>query len=121
MEQTSIIFAGTAHREFIEKYFAKCKVKDCWHRALIYTLGLTEDIRNHINEVYDFEDDRIKSKSLHAGWVTGTDARVMRLAFNLFTDGIPEDGNEERYAVSSIFGYMPSRYLCQAIMLRYEC
>lgn len=120
-KKTNVIFAGSAHREFVEKNIAKCKQKDCWHRALIYTLGLTEDIRNHITEVYDFEKDRIISDSLHKGWVTGTDGRVMRLAFNLFTDDIPEDGNEKRYAVSEIFGYIATRYLCQAIMLRFEC
>ena len=121
MEQNKgIIFNGTSHKDFCEKYMAKCKRSDCWHRALIYTLGLTEDIRNHINEVYDFEDDRIKTSSLHAEWVTGTDIRVMRLAFNLFTDNISEEGKEERYAVSAIFGCSLCRYLCQAVMIRYE-
>lgn len=37
-----IIFNGTSHKDFCEKYMAKCKRSDCWHRALIYTLGLTE-------------------------------------------------------------------------------
>lgn len=120
MEQKeAIIFAGAAHKQFYEEYLAHCKSKDCWHKALIYVLGITEDIRNHIDEVYDIADDSIDRDSLKAGWVTGTDARVMRFAFTLFTDYVPED-DYDTYSLWNIFGYVSSRFLCQALMLRFE-
>lgn len=35
--------------------------------------------------------DTINPESLRADWVTGTDRRAMRLAFNLYTGNVPED------------------------------
>ena len=113
----AIIFAGEAHKKFYEEQLQKCRYRDGYHRALIYALGITEDIRNHFKEVYDVENDSIKRGSLHAPWVTGTDARVMRLAFTLYTDYVPDD--DDTYNIPAIFSYGTCRLLCQAIQLRY--
>lgn len=119
-KQTNI-FAGEAHEEFYNAQLAQCRSHDCYHRALIYALGITEDTRRHIAEIYDVKEDRICSGSVHSDWVTGTDARIMRLAFNLFTDNVPEKGKERKYTVGEIFGYSNLlRYFLQAIIIRYE-
>lgn len=120
MEQNKTsIFAGEGHKNFFCEKWPKCKRKDRWHRALIYALGLTENIRNHFKEVYDIEDDIINRDSLKAGWVTGMDARVIRLAFTLFTDYVPEDETKE-YMPWNIFDYGLVPFLIQALALRFE-
>ncbi len=115
-----IIFASEEHKRFFIENLNKVRVKDRWHKALIYALGITDDCRRHFNEIYNLEDDRIISSSLHAGWVTGTDARAMRLAFNLFTDGVPEEGEEKRYTATYLFDNGCVKYFLQAIALRFE-
>ena len=102
-----IIFADKEHEQFYYEQLEKSRNKDCWHKALFYTLGLTEDCRRHFREIFDFEKDQINRKSLRSGWVTGTDARTMRLAFNLFTDYIPE-GEEDLYTLASLLSNNPS-------------
>lgn len=117
-QEKAIIFAGEAHKRFYEMQLANCKKQDRWHKALIYALGLTEDIRNHFDEVYDFEDDSINRDSLESGWVTGMDARAMRLAFMLFTDYVPKD-EAEKYFLCNLLDYDLTVFLWLAIRLRF--
>ncbi|MGN0823732.1 MAG: DUF6075 family protein [Candidatus Coproplasma sp.] len=108
-----LTFASEEHEQFYTEQLAKCN-NDCYHRALIYTLGITEDIRNHINRVFDFATDRINPNAIRQGWVTGTDARVLKLAFNLYNSGNKCD-------VSDAFRFYDdfSEYLLQGIALGY--
>lgn len=120
-ENKGIIFNGTSHKDFYEKYMAKCTYNDCYHRALIYALGISEDIRNHIAQVYDIENDSIKWGVIKSAWVTGSDARVLRLAFNLFNCNVHEKGSLTKYTVSELFDFGSySKYMLFAIALRYE-
>lgn len=118
--QPVIIFSCEEHKRFFIENLNKVRVKDRWHKALIYALGITDDCRRHFNEIYDLKDDRIISSSLHAGWVTGADARAMRLAFNLFTDTVPKEGEEKLYTATYLFDYGCVQYFLQAIALRFE-
>lgn len=118
--KAEILFKSSEHELFYNEMLAKCAYEDCYHRALMYTLGINEDTRHHINEIYDFSTGCIKSNSLKAGWVTSSDLRVMRLAFNLFTDCVPESTHKERYAVGEVFSYGYVEYFFQAIKLRYN-
>lgn len=115
-----ILFKSSEHELFYNEMLAKCAYEDCYHRALMYTLGINEDTRRHINEIYDFGTRCIKLNSLKACWVTSGDLRAMRLAFNLFTDNVPENTHKERYAVGEIFNYGDAEYYFQAIKLRYN-
>ena len=74
----------------------------------------------------------IKPECLHQGWQTNGSVKVVRLAFNLYTDGTPsvddykrkdEQINECReYSVSDIFCCGYALYFWQGIQLRYpEC
>ncbi len=121
LRQIGTKFASNEHRLFYSEQIEKVTVKDSWHKALIYALGITDDCRRHFHEIYDIKGDRIISDSLHAAWVTGTDVRIMRLAFNLFTDNVPEDGKDELYTVTRIFdGYDGlMQYYLQAIAIRF--
>ena len=116
-----IIFKSSEHELFYNEMLAKCTYQDCYHRALMYTLGINEDTRRHINEIYDFGERCVKvASSLKAGWITSGTARALRLAFNLFLDEVPEKGSRDRYSVGEIFNHGDAEYFFQAIKLRFE-
>lgn len=118
--KAEILFKSSEHEQFYNEMLAKCTYQDCYHRALMYTLGINEDTRRHINEIYDFGDRCVNRNSLKAYWITSSDLRAMRLAFNLFTDNVPENTHKERYAVGEIFNHSDGEYFFQAIKLRFE-
>ena len=70
--------------------------QDCYHKALIYILGISEDTRNHFSQIYDIKSGFIKPECLHQGWQTSGSVRVVRLAFNLYTDGTPSVDDYKR-------------------------
>lgn len=118
MVTNRIIFEGVGHKKFFDENLARCIQQDRWHKALIYALGITENIRNHFDEVYDIENDCINRNSVKAGWVTGLDVRVMRLAFLLFTDYVPKE-EEEKYRLFYLLSYGALPFLLQAIDIRF--
>ncbi len=69
----------------INYYKVLCKMTrfDAYHHALAYLLTLDKICRQHVNEIFDFEDDCIKSDSLNACWQTSSGIRITRLAFKL--------------------------------------
>lgn len=113
-----IIFKSSEHEQFYNEMLGKCAYIDCYHRALMYTLGINEDTRKHVNEIYSFNERCINWDCLCAGWITSGTARSLRLAFNLFTDCT--DGSQSEFAPSNIFDYGNAEYYYQAIKLRYN-
>lgn len=122
--QSKILFKSAAHEQFYNEMLAKCTYQDCYHRALMYTLGISDITRNHINEIYDFGTRCIKPNCLNTEWITSSSARAIRLAFNLFLCDIPdeESGKSSRYSVYDIFSYgdEDKEYYFQAIKLRFD-
>lgn len=112
-------FKDKEHELFYYGQLAKCTAQDCYHKALFYALGINDDTRRHINEIYNFKTRCINVNSLKEGWVTSSDKRAMRLAFNLFLGRIPEERKKEYYAPSEIFSYSDVEWLCEAIAVRY--
>ena len=96
---------------------------------MIYILGISEDTRNHFSQIYDIKSGFIKPECLHQGWQTSGSVRVVRLAFNLYTDGTPSVDDYKRkdeqigecrgYSVSDIFCCGYAMYFWQGIKLRY--
>ncbi len=68
-----------------EKYY------DNEYKVLFYLLAATSNIRAHLSDCIEtnLNNVHIKTDALHHGWVTGADARFIRLAFNLYNSGIP--------------------------------
>lgn len=85
----TIMFASEKHRDFYEKYLPQCRHQDVYYKALIYCIGISEDTRNHIHRIYDFQSGCVQPECLHDGWITSGRARVVRLAFNLYCNGTP--------------------------------
>lgn len=124
-----IIFINEEHKSFFTKNLPKCRDFDVYHMALIYCLGIDRSVREHFEKVYDLRTGQIRTEALQEGWQTSGSKRAIRLAFNLYTNGIAsvddyEDEEEKldecrSYAVEEIFccGYAP--YFWQAVRLRY--
>ncbi len=84
-----MVFANEEHEKFYFEKLEQARYQDCYHKALIYILGISEDTRNHFSQIYDIKSGYIKPECLHQGWQTSGSVRVVRLAFNLYTDVTP--------------------------------
>ena len=120
-----IKFLDKAHEKAFEKVCNQMHNLDCYHRAVAYLLSLDVVLRNHIQEVFDFEEDCIKCDSLQKDWQTGTSLKVVRLAYNLWNgcyyDNYIDDGSCGYYSVGEIFsaGGQYAEYYWVAIKLRF--
>ncbi len=110
---THMVFTDSEHEKFYYEKLEQARYQDCYHKALIYILGISEDTRNHFSQIYDMKSGCVKTECLHQGWQTSGSVKVVRLAFNLYTDGTPSIDDYKRkaeqigecreYSVSDIF------------------
>ena len=111
-----MIFYDEAHETSYNDICSKMKHLDCYHRSLAYLLALDTVLREHIEAVFDFQEDGIKRDGLNKGFQTGTSMKTTRLAFNLwngcYDDGeayIGKDGYETELPSSY---YTPDQIFC---------
>lgn len=127
--QTNMVFESKAHETFYYEKLSQARYQDAYHEALLYILGISEDTRAHFDSIYDMKSGCIRTECLKEGWQTSGSMRVVRLAFNLYTDGTPSVGDYKRkdeqidecseYSVSDIFCCGYAMYFWQGIRLRY--
>ncbi len=65
---THMVFANEEHEKFYYEKLEQARYQDCYHKALIYILGISEDTRNHFSQIYDIKSGYIKTECLHQGW-----------------------------------------------------
>ena len=83
MEQLK--FYDKYHEEFYKRIIEENNLQnDCYRKSLFYLLGLTEDTRNHCNEIYNFKETAIEPTVINEPWQTGGSLKIIRLAFNLY-------------------------------------
>ena len=70
-----IKFRNREHKDFYKKYLAKCRFQDVYHKALVYCIGIDQDTRDHVENIYDFKTGFINSKCMQEGWQTSTALR----------------------------------------------
>lgn len=92
---------------------------DANRSAFAYLVTLDTVCRDHIRDLYDFEDGCIHSDALAAAWQTGTSMKTTRLAFNLFTDNTAWTDDPERLAPVELFSCDYAPYYWQAIQIRF--
>jgi len=123
-----IIFKNSEHLKFYEKFLQKCRSRDVCHKALVYCLGIDEDTRNHIYTIYDFKGGFVRPECLSKGWITSGNGKIIRMAFNLYFDGVPGIYNDEledqlneciNYTVNELFCCEYAKYFWEAIKIRY--
>lgn len=114
-----IRFKSRKHKEFYLSMRDKCVEWDERHKALMYTLGISESCQDHISDLFCFdrtsEDYGIKDKTAFAhGWQTTSSAVCVRLAFNLF-DGYKDSETDP----VNIFFSNNLIYFVEAIKIRF--
>ena len=104
---SDILFNGKDHENYFYGLMQKFNIdiKDDERVALFYVLTITEDCRNNFLDCYDPEDRCVRKGALHHGWVTGSDARAIRLAFNLFNGGVPTALEENENKADNLYDY----------------
>ncbi len=119
-------FANQDHEKSYNNQLERCNIisGDAERKALIYLLTLTDDLRNHFDDCYKTDSRLINSDVINSSWVTSTDAKIIRLAFNLFNWGTPtvaKGDNSENYLPINIFNVVEyQEFLFEAIRIRFE-
>ena len=123
-----ILFISKEHEKFYNDNLLLVRYQDCYHKALVYCLGLNNDTRTHISEIYDFKAGLVRPDCIHQGWQTSGSIKVTRMAFNLYTNNTPTlylcDSHEKlqecaKYTVEELFSCSYAPFFWQAIKLRY--
>lgn len=124
-----IIFRDIEHRDFFLQYLGEYGSTDTRRLALFYCLGISPELREQAESVYDFDTDEIQTGSLLSGRFSGSSEKALRLAVSLYMDALPgmdgkmgmEEKLEEssRYAVHNLFDCEYAGYFWQALQLRY--
>ncbi len=125
-DRKTINFISEAHENFFYEKLGQVRYKDEYHIALVYCLGISDDTRRNINRIYDFKTGLVKTECLHEGWITSQNAKVVRMAFNLYCGDTPSVIHAKRkieesrkYAVDELFCCCYAPFFWQAIQLRY--
>lgn len=113
-----IRFADRWHELFYTKMMMEVGKDDSYHRAFFYTVGISRDTRDHVRDLYDFEEDCIKSEGLYKPWQTGGSRRLTRLAFNLWNGWVEEKG-ERLSTPYNLFDCDHGVYFLEAVRLKY--
>lgn len=126
-------FRDDKHKQLYNEICSRMNHLDCYHRSLAYLISLDMVLREHIEDVYDFQENHIKLEGLSKGFHTGTSMKTIRLAFNLW-NGFSSDGetyiDKNGYESDLPSGYYtPEQIFCcrdyapyywQAIKIRFE-
>lgn len=116
-------FYDDDHKRSCYMICSRMKHLDCYHLALSYLLSLDTMCREHVEDVFDFQQDGIKVDGLNRGWQTGTSMRTTRLAFNLWNGYCYGENDMPSYdytpeALLVCGDYAP--YYLQAMQIRFE-
>lgn len=128
---TDIVFNGLEHKLFFMENLHKCEDLGNDMLALIYCLGIDEQVRNHANEFFNFATGVLNVNCLQENWQNNGSLRVIRLAFNLYTNrtisvnGFTKAEEQllecQKYSVDDIFCCAYAKYFWQAIQIKYPC
>lgn len=113
-----MLFYNNEHKKFYHVIISKCLVKDIYHQLLFYTLGIDNDCRNHINDLYDFEYQHIKLDRLEHPWQTSASMKSTLLAFNLY-NGYTDETHRMSSTAYELFACEYSSFFMEAIKLRF--
>ena len=116
-EAMSIRFSSNAHEEAYHGIIEKMKKGDCYHQALAYLITLDTVCRQHVDDLFDFDQDIILFDGLKQGWQTGTSRKTTLLAFNLWSTYVDDDAKCS--TPSELFCCSCAPYYYEAIKLRY--
>lgn len=64
---SKIQFRNAVHGDFVLENLDKCKVDDRYHRVSFYVMGISEETRTNIGEMFDLKRDYTIPKGVHGG------------------------------------------------------
>ncbi len=116
-----MIFKDECHETLFRSIMQKMNYDDIHHITLAYLIALDDVCRNHVEEMYDFEERCISPECLGKAWQTDTSRKTTRLAYNLYTGStlFCEDNEISYCSVSDIFCCSYAPYYWQALKIRY--
>lgn len=114
----AIRFISEEHYSFFMDCMTRVSVRDSYHMALLYTLGLTEETRAHVDELFNFHYSFICIPE-NQYWQTGTTRMVCRLAFNLW-NGYIWDNDAYSVCPYEIFDCELAPYFLEAIKVKFH-
>lgn len=122
-----IRFLNAAHKENYLKLLEEMRSKDEYHKSTAYLISLDNELRQHLNDVFDLDQDVIKHTALNQAWQTGTSIKTTRLLFNLWnsfmyenTEDFENDVISRYYSIDEIFSSCLAVYYLEAIKLRFN-
>lgn len=119
------MFYNDDHEKAFWNFLARAgKRFDSYHFSIAYLLTLDTVCRQHLDDLFNFEDDGIKPEGINEAWQTGTSLKTTRLAFNLWNgcnadDGESGNGASPLYTPAELFCTSYAPYYYEAIKLRY--
>ena len=117
-----MIFLDAAHQAFYEQaVVAEQADNDPSRKALFYCLGLTEETRHHISDLYNFTHHIIKDGGLWAKWQTKDTRKICNLAVNLYNGYTGRNGLYVMdFTPWRIFDSPLRPYMLQAVDIRFS-
>ena len=112
------IFVDDDHKNFFGDLQHRSGNTDSYHRALFYTIGISQETRDHYLRIYNLKDREIRPECLEEGWQTGTSRRICLLAFNLF-NGYIDKQNPNLSTPENLFACEFAPFFARAIAMRY--
>ena len=122
-------FIDQKHKEFYDntlKQIEEYRRTDVYYRSFVYTLGINQVTRKHVNEIFDVLRGEINVEALNKSWQTAISKKVTELAFHFWNDfqyASQEDMENHKiasdYQVSHMFGCSYAPYFYEAVKLRF--
>ena len=112
-----ITFRSQEHYDFYKSMLKQSPKEDSYHKGLFYTLGINTDCINHIDDLYDKINDRIKPDGLNKEWQTSGSRDVTLFAFNLWNNFTLDDNKE--MTPYNLFASENAPYFMEALKVKY--
>ncbi len=112
-------YSSKAHADFMSKYVSRHYEKPEW-ASFIYLVGILRVTREHFQEIIDLEDEVINPECLQRAWVTPLARRTLMLAFNLYSNWIPDEYLEDCTPSALFDNEKIRRFLLKGVDMRYK-
>jgi hypothetical protein len=113
-----ILFNSEDHKAFYNDMMKRVGKDTVYHRAFFYCMGVCDETRRNIENLYDFKSNGIRPDNIHQPFQTGSSYQVTRMAYNLW-NGYVEEGAEIETTPSELFRSSYGNEFFQAVKLRY--
>lgn len=128
---TDRTFMDDTHWQCFTSIINKMQQSDVYHMSMAYLLSLDTVTRQHVSDIFDYDEDCIRTDALQEPWQTGTSQKTTRLAFNLWngccsdgdtytdSEGYTADLPSGEYSVVDIFSCSYAAYYWEAVKIRF--